>query len=167
MTKLFSNPSFIINSNLNRFGDPNMRTVDDLEATEDKKESEEAAKIEATPNTEDIGVSKLRTWNLNIKKRFQITNGECLIDSTYKCKSDLTVDRNDYNATLSKHYMLDQLLRFFGLLSALDIAKKLEKGDITNYPVGIDPIDLKKEAAGILFRSSQLGSKRIFREACP
>ena len=49
------------------------------ESMEDKKESEEVAKIEATPNTENIGLSKLRTWNLNIKKRFQITNGECLI----------------------------------------------------------------------------------------
>ena len=51
--------------------------------------------------------------------------------------------------------MLGQLLRFFGWLSALDIARKLEKGEITNDPVGIDPIDLKKEAAGMLFRSSQ------------
>ena len=42
------------------------------EAMEDKKESEEAAKIEATPNTENIGVSKLRTWNLNIKKGFKL-----------------------------------------------------------------------------------------------
>ena len=120
MTKLFTNPSLIINSNLYRFGDPNMRTVDDLEidtiarcskgeleflgipdrflkkvsedkcfscleptcalvrlvrtrargnreAMEDKKELEEATKIEATPNIENIGVSKLRTWNLNIK----------------------------------------------------------------------------------------------------
>ena len=31
----------------------------------------------------------------------------------------------------------------------------MRKGEITNDPVGIDPVDLKKEAAGILFRSSQ------------
>ena len=31
MTKLFTNPSLIVNSNLYRFGDPNMRTVEDLE----------------------------------------------------------------------------------------------------------------------------------------
>ena len=51
--------------------------------------------------------------------------------------------------------MLGQLLRFFGWLSALDIARKLEKGEITNDPVGINPIHLKKEAAEMLFRSSQ------------
>ena len=31
MTKLFPNPCMIINSNLYRFGDPEMRTVEDLE----------------------------------------------------------------------------------------------------------------------------------------
>ena len=30
MTKLFTNPSMIVNSNLYRFGDPNMKTVEDL-----------------------------------------------------------------------------------------------------------------------------------------
>ena len=31
MTKLFTNLSLIVNSNLYRFGDPNMKTVEDLE----------------------------------------------------------------------------------------------------------------------------------------
>ena len=31
MTKLFTNPSLIVNSNLYRFGDPNMKKVEDLE----------------------------------------------------------------------------------------------------------------------------------------
>ena len=31
MTKLFSDPSQIINSKLYRFGDPNMKTIDDLD----------------------------------------------------------------------------------------------------------------------------------------
>ena len=88
---------------------------------EDREESEEASKIEASPNIENIGGSKLRTWNLNIKKKFQITSGECLIDPTYKCKSDFTLSKDDYNAALAKHYLLNQLLRFFGWLSALDI----------------------------------------------
>ena len=56
---------------------------------------------------------------------------------------------------MSKRYMLGQLIRFFGWLGALDIASKVKKGEITNDLVGIDPVDLKKEAAGILFRSSQ------------
>ena len=59
--------------------------------------------------------------------------------------------------------MLGQLLRFFGWLSALDISRKIEKGEVMSEPVEIDPIDLKREAAGMLFRSSQksLGVKGI------
>ena len=132
MTKLFANPSMIVNSNLYRFGDPNMKTVEDLEkdtiarcskgeleflgipdrflkkvsedkcfrcleptcalvgliktrgnreAMEDKEELEEASKDESTPKVEDIGKSRLQTWNLNIKKKFQVASGGCLIDS--------------------------------------------------------------------------------------
>ena len=92
---------------------------------------------------------------MNIKKKFQITSGECLIDPTYKCKSDLTLSKGDYNAALAKHYLLNQLLRFFGWLSALDIARKIKEGKIISDSDGIDPIDLKMEAAGMLFRSSQ------------
>ena len=51
--------------------------------------------------------------------------------------------------------MLNQLLRFFGWLSALDISRKIEEGKIVSDSDGIDPIDLKREAAGMLFRSSK------------
>ena len=37
----------------------------------------------------------------------------------------------------------------------LYLASKVKKGEITNDSEGLNPIDLKKEAAGILFRSSQ------------
>ena len=163
MTKLFTNRSLIVNSNLYIFGDPNTKTVEDLEmdtiarcskgeleflgipdrflkkvsedkcfrcleptcalvglvktctrenreAMEDKEELEEALKNEPSPNIENIGRSKLRTWNLNIKKRFQIASAECLIDSACKCKFDLTLSKGDYNAALAKHYLLNQLL---------------------------------------------------------
>ena len=97
----------------------------------------------------------MKTWNLSVKRKFQINNGECLIDPNYKYKSNLILDKDEYNTALSKHYLLSQLLRFLGWLSALDIAKKIKKGEITNDSEGFNPIDLKKEAAGILFMSSQ------------
>ena len=92
---------------------------------------------------------------MNIKKKFQIVSGGCLIDSAYKCKSDLTLSKSEYDAALAKHYLLTQLLRFFGWLSALDIARKDKEGKMTKDPDRINPIDLKKEAAGMLYRSSQ------------
>ena len=166
MTKLFSDPSQIINSKLYRFGDPRMKTIDDLdidtigtcakgefqflgipdrflkktsedkcyncmestcaliglvrtrargnrETLEDKRELEEAAKAKETPILVSTGLSKMKTWNLSVKKRFQINSGECLIDPTYKYKSNLTLDKDEYNAALSKHYLLSQLLSFF------------------------------------------------------
>ena len=87
---------------------------------------DEAAKAKKTPTLESTGLSKIKTWNLNVKKRFQINSGECLVDPTYKYKTNLTLDKDEYNAALSKHYMLGQLLRFFGWLGALDIASKVK-----------------------------------------
>ena len=40
-------------------------------------------------------------------------------------------------------------------MAALDIAQKIQKGEIANDSEGFKPIDMKKEAAGILFRTSQ------------
>ena len=122
---------------------------------EDKEELEEASKDESTPKVEGIGKSRLQTWNLNIKKKFQVVSGGCLIDSAYKCKSDLTLSKSEYDAALAKHYLLTQLLRFFGWLSALDIARKDKEGKMTKDPDGLNPIDLKREAACMLYRSSQ------------
>ena len=81
---------------------------------EDKEELEEASKDGSNPKVENNRKSKLQTWNLNIKKKFQVTSGGCLIDSAYKCQSDRTLSRSEYDAALSKHYLLTQLLRFFG-----------------------------------------------------
>ena len=41
------------------------------------------------------------------------------------------------------------------MVAALDIAQKIQKGEIANDSEGFKPIDMKKEAAGILFRTSQ------------
>ena len=101
----------------------------------------------------------MKTWNLSIKRRFQINNGECLIDPNYKYKSNLVLDSNEYKTAFSKHYLLNQLLRFLGWLAALDIAQKVQKGEIENDSEEFKAIDMKKEAAGILFRTSQ----RIWR----
>merc|ERR1712215_265128 len=99
--------------------------------------------------------TKIKTWNLSVKRRFQINNGECLLDPNYKYKSSLVLDSNEYKTVLSKHYLLNQFLRFLGWLAALDIAQKIQKGEIGNDSEGFKPIDMKKEAAGILFRTSQ------------
>ena len=61
------------------------------EELEDKKELEETAKTKEAPNLESTGLSKLKTWNLNVKK-----SGECLVDPTNKHKTDLTLDKGDY-----------------------------------------------------------------------
>ena len=58
------------------------------------------------------------------------------------------MSKGDYDAALAKHYLLNQLLRFFGWLSALDIARKIKEGKIISDSDGFDPIDLKREAAG-------------------
>ena len=125
------------------------------ESLEDKKELEEAAKAENTPVLESTGLSKMKTWNLSIKRRFQINNGECLIDPNYKYKSDLVLNREEYEIALSKHHLLNQLLRFLGWLAALDIAQKAQREETGDNSEESKPIDLKKEAAGILFRTSQ------------
>ena len=59
-----------------------------------------------------------------LKKSFKSKAERTFVDPTYKYKTDLTLDKGEYNAVLSKHYMLCQLLRFFGWLGALDIASK-------------------------------------------
>ena len=46
-------------------------------------------------------------------------------------------------------------MRFFSWLSGLDIARKEKEGTITKDLENIDHIDLKKEAAGMLYCSSQ------------
>ena len=84
-----------------------------------------------------------------------LTSGGSLIDSSYKCKSDLILERREYEVALARHYLLPQLLRFFGWLSFLDIARKEKEGTVTKDLENIDHIDLKKDAAGVLYRSSQ------------
>ena len=56
---------------------------------------------------------------------------------------------------LARHYLWPQLLRFFGWLNALDIARKEKEGKLTKDPDSINHIDIKKEAAGMLYRTSQ------------
>ena len=98
----------------------------------------------------------MKTRNLSIKKKFQVDNGECLIDPNYRYKSDLVLDREEYDIALSKHYLLAQLLRFLGWLAAFDIAQKAQKEETGDNSEESEPIDLKKEAAGILYRTSQM-----------
>ena len=80
------------------------------ETMEDKRELEEAAKSKETPILVSTGLTKIKTWNLSVKRRFQINNGECLIDPNYKYKTNLILDNNEYNIALSKLYLLNQLL---------------------------------------------------------
>ena len=119
------------------------------ESMEDKRKLEETAKAKKIPILESTEITKIKSWNLSVKRRFQINNGECLIDPNYKYKSSLVLDSNEYKTALSKHYLLNQFLRFLGWLAALDIAQKIQKGEIGNDSEGFKPIDMKKEAAGI------------------
>ena len=64
-----------------------------------------------------------------------------MIDSSYKCKSNLTLGRSEYEVALARHYLLPQLLRFFGWLSALDIARKEKQGKLTKDPDSIKHIE--------------------------
>ena len=51
------------------------------EAREDKEELEETTKDRSNPKVESHKKSKLQTWVLGIKKKFQVTSGGFLIDS--------------------------------------------------------------------------------------
>ena len=94
------------------------------EEKEDEEELKEVLEGDSDPKVESLKRPKLQSWALSIKKKFQVTSGGCLIDSSYKCKSDLILGRREYEVALARHYLLPQLLRFFGWLSGLDIARK-------------------------------------------
>ena len=89
----------------------------DREEREDKEEIEEATKSDLETEDRSYKRSKLQVWGLSVKRMFQLTSGKCLIDPSYKCKSDLTLGKKEYEVALAKQYLLPQLLRFFGWLS--------------------------------------------------
>ena len=67
------------------------------ESMEDKRELEEDSHLRKP------GLTKIKSWNLSVKRRFQINDGECLIDPNYKYKSNLILDSNEYKTALSNH----------------------------------------------------------------
>ena len=94
------------------------------EEKDDEEELKGTTKSDSGTKDESHKRSKLQMWGLIIKRKFQLTSGKCLIDPSYKCKSSLTLGRKEYEIALAKHYLLPQLLRYFGWLSCLDIAIK-------------------------------------------
>ena len=56
---------------------------------------------------------------------------------------------------MAKHYLLPQLFTFFGWLSALDVARKKKEGLDAKDHENMDNINLRKEAAAMMIRSSQ------------
>ena len=71
-------------------------------------------KDRSDPKIKSHKKTKLQAWVSSIKKKFQVTSGGCLIDSSYKCKSNLILGRSEYEVALARHYLLPQLLRFSG-----------------------------------------------------
>ena len=78
-----------------------------------------------------------------------------MINPSYICISDLILERQDYVLALSKHYVLSKGFRFFGWISALDVARKRKEMLETGGHQSLDDINLRKEAATMMFRTSQ------------
>ena len=54
-----------------------------------------------------------------------------------------------------KHFLLTQMLRFAGWTCMLDLAKSKEKNKGTLEEPNLEELDVRKEAMGLIFRSSQ------------
>ena len=63
-----------------------------------------------------------------------------MIDQDYICKTRLVLSKVEYLKATGKHFLLTQLLRFKG--------SKVEEPNLGE-------VDIRKEAMGLLFRSSQ------------
>ena len=62
---------------------------------------------------------------------------------------------SNYERALRKHYLLSQLFRHFGWLCALDLARKNKGVKGAEVELKFVNVDLRKEASGIKFRTSQ------------
>ena len=95
------------------------KSQEDRAKKEDFEETEEAIRHDTGPEESEIKKSKLQQWALGVKRTFQISNGSCLIDPNYVCKSDLVLEKQEYVLASSKHYLLCHIFRFFGWICAI------------------------------------------------
>ena len=72
------------------------------------------------------------------------------MDQNYSCQLKLVLSKTEYMKATGKHFLLNQLFRFAGWLCMLELAKIRKE----NKEVGRE-LDIRKEAFGLILRSSQ------------
>ena len=90
-----------------------------------------------------------------MKRKFQVSSGSCLVDPNYTCRTRITLSEEEYRNAVSKHYLFAQLFRFMGWVCMLDLARAKERNKGTPEELDFREMDIRKEAIGLLFRTSQ------------
>ena len=71
------------------------------------------------------------------------------------CQTRLVLSKVEYLKATGKHFLLTQLLRFSGWTCMLELARSKEKNKGTREEPNLREVDIRKEAMGLIFRSSQ------------
>ena len=89
-------------------------------------------------------------WNLRVKRKFMLGTGQSLVDQNYICQLKMVLSKTEYMRALGKHFLLNQLFRFAGWVCMLELARiRKENKEVDRE------LDIRKEAFGLILRSSQ------------